>query len=221
MKRPPSPLRLTGKRPGLTIRQRSGGFTLAEFLVAIGACTTMLTALVLGAVALQRSYSASDQYAKAQNSQLRVMDYLTRDLRRASLVYNNTADPSQISVQVPDYYDTYDAKGNPTLASNPRDPTITTGSPVSGPNPLTITYYRDTTTLSLMRQVKWTADGVAKQSDTVIADGVQNFETSFANYGSIVQATITFQPIFEKNKLAMAREGTTLRAAVTLRDAPL
>ena len=184
----------------------------------------MLTALVLGAVALQRSYSASDQYAKAQNSQLRVMDYLTRDLRRASTVYPLN-DPTQISLQVPDYYDTYDATGNPSTLPNvnsqPRDPTITSGSPVFGPNPLTITYYRDVNTLSLMRQVKWTAGGVAKQSDTVIADGVQNFETSFANYGSIVQATITFLPIFEKNTQATAREGTTLKAAVTLRDAPL
>jgi Tfp pilus assembly protein PilW len=202
------------------------GFTLSEFMVAIGVSTSILIALVLGAVALQRSYAATDQYATAQNSELRVMDYLMRDLRRAQTV-SVTPDNKQVSVTVPDYYDKYDANGNPstlpTVNSQPLDPTInaTTGAVTFGTNPPTITYYVDTTTQSLIRQVNWTASGVAKTSRLAIADGVQLFQLGFSTSGNVATATITFLPVFEKNTQVMARAGTTLNASVTLRDAPL
>jgi Tfp pilus assembly protein PilW len=201
-------------------------------LVGIGAATLILIALILGSVALQRSFAGGDQYATAQDSQLRVMDYLTRDLRRASSV-TVSGDGSQVSVTVPDYYDRYDKYGNPTTLpiknddgswsapSQPREPTVTNGTVSFGTYSPIITYFVDPTTNSLIRQVDWQASGVAKQYKTTIADSIQNFQLNFANFASVVQAEITFLPIFERNSQATARVGTTLKAAVTLRDAPL
>lgn len=219
-------LQLLPGNPGR--RQRSGGceagFTLAEMLVGIGAATLILIALILGSISLQRSFAGGDQYATAQDSQLRVMDYLTRDLRRASSV-TVSGDGSQVSVTVPDYYDKYDANGNPstlpTVNSQPREPTVTNGTLTFGTYSPIITYFVDPTTNSLIRQIDWQASGVAKQSRTTIADSIQNFQLNFANYNSVVQAQITFLPILERNSQATARAGTTLNAAVTLRDAPL
>lgn len=208
------------KSPFIHGSANDSGFTVAEFMVAIGMCLLILSGLVYGSMALQRSFAATDQYGTAQNSELRVMDYLTRDLRRAQTVYV-TPDNKQVSVTLPDYYDTYDTKGNPTLASNPRDPVITGGTAVFGSNPLTVTYYVDPATQSLVRQVNWTVAGVAKTSTMTIADAVQNFQLAFVNYGSVVQAQITFLPTFQKNSQQIAREGTTLNAAVTLREAKL
>ena len=130
---------------------------------------------------------------------------------------------------VPDYYTVYDSKGNPstlaTVNSQPRDPTITfdgSGNPTItwGSYSPIITYFVDPTTNSLIRQIDWQVAGVAKQSKTVIADSVQNFEMSFAAVSSVIQAQITFLPKLG-NSGTQAREGTTLNAAVTLRDAPL
>jgi Tfp pilus assembly protein PilW len=206
-------------------------------MVAIGVSTSILIALVLGAVALQRSYAAADQYATAQNNELRVMDYLMRDLRRAG--FGGLSKPTgwtassavditnsaQVSMLVPDYYDKYDTNGNPStlpsINSQPLDPVITSGAPVFGANLLKITYYVDSTTQSLIRQIDWTASGVAKTSRVPIADGVQLFQLGFTSSGNVITATITFLPIFERNTQVTARAGTTLNASVTLRDAPL
>ena len=215
---------LTGNRLRRTAsRLGEAAFTLVEFMVAAGASSLILIALVLGSVSLQRSYRGGDQYANAQNSQLRVMDYLTRDLRRAQSV-SVTPDGKQVSVTVPDFYDVYDSNGNPStkpgVNSQPRDFNVSTG--IYGANPLTITYYVDVTTSSLIRQVNWVASGgAAQQSNTTIADGVQSFQLGFVNYGSIVQATITFAPVLQSTNTTLARAGTTLSAAVTLREVPL
>jgi hypothetical protein len=167
------------------------------------------------------------------------MDYLTRDLRRAGFgglappaiwgggnsfaVY--IANSAQVSMLIPDYYNTYDVNGNPStrasVNSAPVDPVITSGSPVFGSNLIMVTYYVDSTTQSLVRQVDWKANGAWQTSKTAIADGVQLFQLGFSNTANVITATITFLPIFERNTQAMARQGTTLNASVTLRDASL
>ncbi len=207
------------------LRDEQAGYTLAQLMVGVGVASVVLLGLVLGSISLQRSFVGTDQYATAQDAQLRVMDYITRDLRRAKSV-SVTPDGSQVSVTVPDYYSAYDSNGNPSTRSNvnsqPLDPVITTSSPVFGSNAPTITYYVDATTQSLIRQVNWTAGGTAKQSSTTIADAVQSFQLGFTNTSnSVVTVTITFAPILERNSQATARAGTTLSASVTLRDAPL
>src|SRR3982751_1893009 len=114
------------RRNKLTTRR--AGYTLSEMMIGMGTGTFVLVALILGSVSLQKSFTGGDAYATAQDSQLRVMDYLTRDLRRASSA-TVSGDGTQVTVTVPDYYDKYDAKGKPStlpaVNSQPRDPTVT------------------------------------------------------------------------------------------------
>ena len=64
-------------------RARILGFTMAEMAVAMGISTGILAAFTAGAVSLQRSFCAIEDYAKGQNDQMRISDYLSLDMRRA------------------------------------------------------------------------------------------------------------------------------------------
>jgi type II secretory pathway component PulJ len=81
--------------------QHRAGFTLMEGLLAAAITSALFGMLMTGAVALQRTYLAADFQASAQNEQLRVCDYLARDLQSASSV-SITGGGSSIDVTLPD-----------------------------------------------------------------------------------------------------------------------
>jgi type II secretory pathway component PulJ len=64
----------------------AAGFTLVEALLASAISSVVFAMLIVGALALQRTFLASDYQATAQNDQLRLCDYLARDLQSASAV---------------------------------------------------------------------------------------------------------------------------------------
>jgi Tfp pilus assembly protein PilW len=66
------------------------GFTLAEAMVAMAGTVIIVTALLLGAVGVQRSMRASEIYATNQADQRRLLDYLARDIRRAVGIASTT-----------------------------------------------------------------------------------------------------------------------------------
>lgn len=61
----------------------SPGFTLAEAMVAMAGTVIIIAALMLGAVGVQRSMRSSEIHAGNQSDQRRLLDYLSRDIRRA------------------------------------------------------------------------------------------------------------------------------------------
>ena len=86
------------------IHLKEKGHTLAEFMVAVGVSILILMGLALASIALQRAFAGSDQYATAQNSELRAMDYITRDLRRAGGLTGcsaRTSEPLRMQHQSP------------------------------------------------------------------------------------------------------------------------
>lgn len=62
------------------------GFTLVESLIAAALSSTLFTLLLVSAVGFQRSFVATDNQVTSHNDQLRLTDYLARDLRSASNV---------------------------------------------------------------------------------------------------------------------------------------
>jgi type II secretory pathway component PulJ len=62
------------------------GFTLVEALIAAAISSVVFAMLIVGSLALQRTFLSSDYQATAQNDQLRLCDYLSRDLQSASSV---------------------------------------------------------------------------------------------------------------------------------------
>lgn len=91
-----------------TPNRNAAGFTLVEGMMATVITMAVFGMLMTGAVALQRSYMAADFQASAQNEQLRVCDYLSRDLQSASGV-TISEDSRTIDVTLPEV--------NPSLLS--------------------------------------------------------------------------------------------------------
>jgi len=64
-------------------RRRQNGYTLAEVMIGLAGSVIVIGALLFGAFGLQRSLHASELYANYQADQRRLLDYLSRDLRRS------------------------------------------------------------------------------------------------------------------------------------------
>jgi type II secretory pathway component PulJ len=99
------------------------GVTLVEMLLVVGCGSLILAAVVAGAVSLQRSFTAVESNSVSQGNQLRVLDYLALDARRASAV-SVDANLSSVTFTLPDYYTTSCGGAPSPCPSNPKwDPT--------------------------------------------------------------------------------------------------
>jgi type II secretory pathway pseudopilin PulG len=79
---------------------RSRGFTLAEMMISMAGSAIIIGALMFTSVGLQRAFRASEVYAAAQADQRRLLDYLTRDLRRAVAIATVTSVNGSAPVKV-------------------------------------------------------------------------------------------------------------------------
>ncbi|HEX8310806.1 MAG TPA: hypothetical protein VF614_05770 [Chthoniobacteraceae bacterium] len=67
-------------------RHSPSAFTVPEVLVASAIGSAMAACLLVGAITLQRGYSAAEHQVRSQTDQMRIIDYITRDVRRATKV---------------------------------------------------------------------------------------------------------------------------------------
>ena len=93
------------------VNSKWSGFTLLEILIASSITSLVLGGLFLGANALLRTFRASEYQVTKLSEQLRFLDYLALDLRRAITVdlhksSPSLVDPDIIDVTIPDYYTT-------------------------------------------------------------------------------------------------------------------
>ena len=72
-------------------RSRRAGFTLPELSVAIAASTIVLGSLMLAMMSLSRSFDATEKYARAHAAQVRLIDSIAMDLRRATAISITTS----------------------------------------------------------------------------------------------------------------------------------
>lgn len=109
----------------LNYPQREKAFTLTEVIVASSAGAFILAAIVLSSVTLQRSYNASDNFFAAEIQQVRIIDYLSRDVRRSYIV-STSADKTAVTCIIPNYL-------NGNMRSAPTVTTTANGTFVSYP----------------------------------------------------------------------------------------
>ena len=206
----------------LVRRKNILAFTVAEMAVAGGIATAILAGLSFASVALQRSFVAIEDYAKGQNDQMRISDYLALDLRRAfsvTITGSPTQPPVTVKLTIPNFY---------ASANTPNDPKLTAvvGQPYTykrhhhhkhqnvilnwvvdyaptggGATTKTVTYVFDNGTQTLTRNV----DGVA----SIIATDVKDFNVSISDLDETAQTQITFNPRFRTAASADATAGTT------------
>jgi hypothetical protein len=205
------------------------GFTVAEMAVAAGIGTAILAGLTSASIALQRSFVAIEDYAKGQNDQMRISDYLALDLRRAfsvSITGSSAAPPVTVTLVIPNFHQPKDPS---QLVSIPYDPHVVgvtgwpykkhhhhkhqnvilnqvidygpwNGTTITTPTK-TVTYVFDNGSQTLTRNVGG--------ATSIIATDVKDFNVSISDLDETAQTQITFNPRFRTAASADAVAGTT------------
>jgi type II secretory pathway component PulJ len=161
------------------------GATLPEVLIAAVAASIVLGGLMMGSVALLRSFSASDRLARTQGDLHRVADYMARDIRNATSVDTTPSGTTLLTVNSSDYYN---RNGTPNNIADdvPNSPTLGRTAASWGGSPVTIRYRK--TGSQILRDVTRVDAGVSTTATTQIADNVQNLTIAVNAAGT---ATIT------------------------------
>ena len=77
-------------------------FTLAEMMVAVGLTSVLMLAILSASVSLQKSFAAVDNYFATHMQQVRIIDYLARDVKRSFSV-TTSADLKTVTCIMPNY----------------------------------------------------------------------------------------------------------------------
>ena len=198
--------------------QRTAGFTLSEMLVAVSISLIVLAAAVASSISLQKSFSAVDNYFATHMQQVRIVDYLSRDVNRG-LSVTTSVDLQTLTVDVPNYIiqaGDSEAVANPSLIGTPRTPTVAYTS--SG---LQINYGASTSTVvyslsnsSILRTENGAVTTIASSTDQLIP---QTTDVELANT-EYTRTAVTFMPTFTMAGSPAARAGTSLYGTAYLRN---
>ena len=128
--------------------QKRAAFTFVEILVAMAVFGIFTGALLATWSTLNTTAANTVAYAQRQNDQLRVVDYVRRDIRRASSIaiydgatlVTGTAFGTELRLTIPDYYDDAREDDNAIGTRTPITPTLA-GSTVTYGTPLDVRYY--------------------------------------------------------------------------------
>jgi Tfp pilus assembly protein PilW len=174
------------------------GTTLVETMLSLAITTIAVGAIYVGSITLQKSFRAAQHYADAQAGQLRVLDYVAMDLRRA---VDWTASGNELRMKIPNFYDATD-EAHPT----PRDPRVSANGEVYyGASPADITevrYYSLERTDKSGRKISDVYRAVTSGGNTrstVLVKGVEEFKPVYEQSNSnqqVVRTKISFPPMF-------------------------
>jgi prepilin-type N-terminal cleavage/methylation domain-containing protein len=176
-----------------------GGFTLLEVLIASSIFSIMTAALFALSMSLQKTFRACSNQLRCQSEQLRILDYMALDLRRALTV---NAEPTRLTVTIPNYYD---------AAGNPSAPVIDKGRVEYGASalPVTVSYYKQGRAI-------YRESGGKRQE---IGSDVDDFDIQIAEAGKTASVSLSFLPRFQFTSSPLGyREGTATHITTLLRN---
>ena len=196
----------------------SHAFTLIEMMVAISAGSVVLGATLTSSTSLQKSFNAIDKYFATHMQQIRIVDYLSRDVKRG-LIVTTSLDKQTVTITMPNYLiqkDDPEAVANPALANTPRTPTMTytpSGWQVNyAPTTSTVVYSINGT--SILRTENGKVTTIASSTDQLVPE-TTDVELANTEY---TKTSITFQPIFTSGGKEASRSGTTVFSTAYLRN---
>jgi type II secretory pathway component PulJ len=111
---------------------------MTELMVASAVGSVIMACLAVGAVTLQRGYSAAEHQTRSQLDQMRIVDYISRDLRRAVAVRVENSGPSigtKLVIDVPDL------SGRDSASGDLLEPALVNGDVRYGSAATTVAYY--------------------------------------------------------------------------------
>jgi hypothetical protein len=82
--------------------RQENGFTLGEMMVTGAVASLLFAGLFAGALALNRAYAATDDYFSTHLQQIRIIDYLNRDVKRSFSV-TTSSDLKTVTCIMPNY----------------------------------------------------------------------------------------------------------------------
>jgi prepilin-type N-terminal cleavage/methylation domain-containing protein len=198
--------------------KQQSGYTLVEMMVALGIGATILGVILTASVALQKTFNAVDHFFATHMQQIRIIDYLNRDAKRAYIV-TTSPDLKTVTMTIPKYIiesGDSEAVSNPSLVGTVRTPTISYtsgGSQVNyGTTTSTVVYSINGNT------IQRTEDGVvtviASSTDQLV-DQATDVELANTEYTS---TSVTFMPLFTSSNTSAERSGTTVYSLSYLRN---
>jgi prepilin-type N-terminal cleavage/methylation domain-containing protein len=204
----------------LKTSQSIAGFTLSEMLVSLSLSSIVLAAAITSGVALQKSFAATDNYFSTEMQQIRIIDYLNRDVKRG-LIVTTSVDLQSVTMRVPKYIiqaGDPEAIADPEAIGMPRTPTV-----AYTPSGWQVNYSPDTSTTtvvysisgnSILRTENGVVTTIASSTDQLVP---QTTDVDLANT-ECANTSVTFSPIFTSGGAVAERTGTSLYATAYLRN---
>jgi len=201
----------------LGIPAKTHAFTLIEMMVAIATASAILGVILTSSIALQRSFKALDNYFATHMQQIRIVDFLARDVRRG-LSVTSSFDQQTVTITIPKYIiQAGDSDANASNIGTPRSPTrtyVSTPGGITGdPN---INYGTTTSTVeykvigsSILRRENTIVTTIASSTDNLIPRTL-DIELANTEYTTTV---VTFKPITVAD-----RSGTVVYSTAYLRN---
>jgi hypothetical protein len=193
-------------------------FTLPEMMLALATSGVVLGATLTSSGSLQKSFNAIDNYFGTHMQQVRIVDYLSRDVKRG-LVVTTSVDLQTVTITIPKYVieaGDPEAVINPALVGTPRTPTMT-----YTPSGWQVNYGATTSTviysisgLSILRTENGVVTTIASSTDQLVP---LTTDVELANT-EYTKTSITFQPIFTSGGAPASRTGTTVFSTAYLRN---
>jgi type II secretory pathway component PulJ len=202
----------------LNTSHKVGAFTLGETLVSLSLSSMILAAAIATGVSLQKSFNAVDNYFSTHMQQIRIIDYLNRDVKRG-LIVTTSVDLQTVTVTVPNYIiqaGDSEAVSNPSSIGTPRTPSVaytSTGFQVNyGASNSTVAY--SISGSSILRTENGNVTTIASSTDQLVP---QTTDTELANT-EYTTSSVTFTPIFTSSGVSAEKTGTTIYATAYLRN---
>src|SRR5947208_7941018 len=191
------------------------GFTLSEMLVSLSLSSIVLAAAITSGVSLQKSFNAVDNYFTTHMQQIRIIDYLNRDVKRG-LIVTTSVDLQSVTMNLPNYViqtGDSEAVANPSLVGTPRTPTIayTSSGWQVNYSPSTTTVVYSISGSSILRTENGVVTTIASSTDQLVP---KSTDVDLANT-ECANTSVTFRPIFTNTDQSA---GTCLYATAYLRN---
>jgi len=202
----------------LGISAPTRAFTISEMMIAIALASLILGVTITSSIALQRSFNSVDNYMATHMQQIRIVDFLARDVRRV-LSVTSSIDKQTVDIKIPKYIiqaGDPEAILDPSKIGTPRPPTRAIAS-----GELNINYGTSTNSVRyevngasiLRKELKadgtWAVTTIASSTDNLIP---QTLDTELANT-EYANTAITFKPLSVAD-----RSGTVVYSTAYLRN---
>ena len=202
----------------ISLSHKRLAFSIPEICMTLAASSVLFGATFTSSTSLQKSFNAIDSYFGTHMQQIRIVDYLSRDVKRG-LIVTTSVDKQTVTITMPNYLiqkDDPEAVANPALANTPRTPTMT-----YTPSGWQVNYAATTSTVvysingtSILRTENGKVTTIASSTDQLVPE-TTDVELANTEY---TKTSITFQPIFTSGGKEASRSGTTVFSTAYLRN---